>query len=103
MGVVSPSEGNPTGGRGRRRAVAFSSYSREDSDSALRPAEDLNAAGASVWLDQLDIVPRQRWDRAVENALANCVPLLVILSPAAVNSTNVMGEVSFALEGIAPC
>lgn len=78
--------------------AAFCSYCREDSDFALRLAEDLKAAGASVWLDQLDIVPGQRWDRAVEDALANCPRMLVILSPASVNSTNVMDEVSFALE-----
>jgi TIR domain len=58
----------------------------------------LKAAGASVWLDQLDIVPGQRWDSAVEDALANCPRMLVILSPASVNSTNVMDEVSFALD-----
>jgi hypothetical protein len=78
--------------------AAFFSYCREDSDFALRLAEDLKAAGASVWLDQLDIVPGQRWDRAVEDALANCPRMLVILSPASVDSTNVMDEVSFALE-----
>jgi hypothetical protein len=79
-------------------SAAFFSYGREDSDFALQLAGDLKAAGASVWLDQLDIVPGQRWDRAVEDALANCPRMLVILSPASVNSTNVMDEVSFALE-----
>src|SRR5262249_61910461 len=73
----------------KSRPAAFFSYSREDSDFALRLAEDLKAAGASVWLDQLDILPGQRWDRAVEDALANCPRMLVILSPASINSTNV--------------
>jgi TIR domain len=78
--------------------AAFFSYSREDSDFALRLARDLKAAGASVWLDQLDIVAGQPWDRAIEDALTNCPSMLVILSPASVNSTNVTDEVSFALE-----
>ncbi len=78
--------------------TAFFSYCREDSDFALRLAGDLKAAGASVWLDQLDIIPGQRWDRAVEDALAICPRMLVILSPISVDSTNVMDEVSFALE-----
>ena len=77
--------------------AAFVSYSRVDSDFALRLAGDLKSAGASVWLDQLDIVPGQRWDHAVEDALANCPCVLVILSPDSVASTNVMDEVSFAL------
>jgi hypothetical protein len=77
---------------------AFFSYSRSDSDFALRLACDLKAAGASVWLDQLDINPGERWDRAVEDALTRCPRMLIILSPASVDSTNVMDEVSFALE-----
>jgi hypothetical protein len=78
--------------------AAFFSYSREDSEFALRLAGDLKAAGANVWLDQLDITPGQRWDNAVEDALKNCPRLIVVLSPAAVKSQNVMDEVSFALE-----
>lgn len=78
--------------------TAFFSYSREDSAFALRLAEDLKAAGANVWLDQLDIAPGQRWARAVEEALNNSPRVLVILSPASVSSTHVEDEVNFALE-----
>jgi len=49
--------------------AAFFSYSREDSEFALRLAEDLKAAGAVVWIDQLDISPSEEWDIAVEEAL----------------------------------
>jgi hypothetical protein len=82
----------------KREPAAFVSYSREDSEFVLRLADDLKAAGASVWLDQRDIVAGQRWDRAVEDALTECARMVVILSPDAVSSTNVMDEVSFALE-----
>lgn len=78
--------------------LAFFSYARADSQFALQLAKDLKAAGAPVWLDQLDIHAGQRWDKAVEEALANCPRLLVILSPSSVDSNNVMDEVSFALE-----
>jgi hypothetical protein len=77
---------------------AFVSYAREDAEFVLRLAKDLRVGGAGVWVDQLDIAPGQRWDRAVEDALAKCLQLVVILSPAAVESTNVMDEVSLALE-----
>ena len=77
---------------------AFVSYAREDAEFVLRLAKDLRLGGAGVWVDQLDIAPGQRWDRAVEDALAKCLQLVVILSPAAVESTNVMDEVSLALE-----
>jgi photosystem II stability/assembly factor-like uncharacterized protein len=78
--------------------TSFFSYCRDDSQFALRVGEDLKAAGANVWLDQLDIVPGQRWARAVQDALTNCHRLLVILSPSSVNSTNVEDEITFALE-----
>src|SRR6266576_5514541 len=77
---------------------AFLSYAREDAEFVLRLAKDLRGGGAGVWMDQLDIAPGQRWDRAVEDALAKCLQVVVILSPAAVESTNVMDEVSLALE-----
>ena len=78
--------------------LAFFSYAHEDAEFALRLAKDLRAGGAAIWMDRLDIKPGQRWDRAIEDALATCPQLLVILSPAAVESTNVMDEVSLALE-----
>jgi|GEM_PF-3201468 len=77
---------------------AFFSYSREDSEFVLKLAKDLKAAGAAVWLDQLDIRPGQHWDSALEDALANSPNMLLVLSPPSVASTNVMDEVSFALE-----
>lgn len=78
--------------------AAFFSYSRDDSEFTLRLAEDLKSAGAVVWLDQRDVHPGERWDRAVEAALTSCERMLLILSPSSVNSVNVMDEVSFALE-----
>lgn len=79
-------------------AVTFFSYSRADSDFALRLAKDLREAGASVWVDQLDVKLGQRWDSAVESALEECPSMLVILSSSSVVSDNVMDEVAFALE-----
>jgi len=78
--------------------TAFISYCRDDSEFASRLAEDLKAAGAPVWLDQVDIVPGELWDVAVERALNQCPRMLVILSPASVSSPNVLDEVSFALK-----
>ena len=76
----------------------FLSYSREDFPFASRLAEDLSGAGMTAWLDKRDISPGQRWDSAVESGLtgSNCV--LAILSPAAVNSSNVLDDISLALE-----
>jgi hypothetical protein len=76
----------------------FVSYSRSDSEFALRLAKDLRALGAEVWLDQLDIAAGTRWDSAIEAALRGSNRVLVLLSPKAVASQNVLDEMSFALE-----
>jgi hypothetical protein len=76
----------------------FVSYSRADSEFALKLASDLRANGASIWLDQLDIAPGARWDSAIEDALRGAARVIVVLSPKAVASQNVLDEVSFALD-----
>ncbi len=77
--------------------TAFFSYCREDSEFALKLAEDLKAAGAHVWIDQRDIEPGTPWPRAVEEALEGSPRMVVLLSPAAVSSNNVLNEISRAL------
>lgn len=81
-----------------RRPRYFFSYAREDAPFALELARKLREASANVWLDQLDIVGGQRWDKAVEEALRSCEGTLVVLTPSSVASNNVMDEVSYALE-----
>ena len=76
----------------------FFSYSRADSPFALTLAKDLREAGADIWIDQLDIPAGSHWDAAVEKALNSSAYVLVILTPSSTASTNVMDEVSFALE-----
>ncbi len=61
-------------------------------------AKDLREAGADIWIDQLDIPAGSHWDAAVEKALNSSAYVLVILTPSSTASTNVMDEVSFALE-----
>ncbi len=78
--------------------LTFFSYSRDDSAFVLKVASDLRAAGADIWLDQLDIQPGEHWDSAVENALTRATRIVVVLSPSSVASQNVMDEVSFALD-----
>jgi hypothetical protein len=76
----------------------FVSYSRSDAEFAVRLAADLRTAGADVWVDQLDIKAGARWDSSVEQALRQAIRVLVVLSPKAVSSQNVLDEVSFALD-----
>ena len=65
-------------------AKTFISYARADSEFALNLADELRAAGASIWIDEL-VAPGTRWDRVVEGALKICARLLIVLSPASVS------------------
>ena len=79
------------------QAKAFVSYSRADTDFVLRLCQDLRAAGASIWLDQLDIHPGEDWDEAIERGLFECGRMLTVLSPKSVSSQNVLDEIGYAL------
>jgi len=76
----------------------FLSYSRGDQGFALRLAKDLRAQGIAMFVDQWDIRPSEHWDRAIERAVGCCRGMVVIISPRAVASDNVMDEVSFAID-----
>jgi len=76
---------------------AFVSYSRADADFVLRLSQDLRAAGASIWLDKLDIHPGEEWDESIERGLSECGRMLVVLSPHSVASENVLDEIGSAL------
>lgn len=75
----------------------FISFSREDAEYVLNLATNLRSAGANIWIDQLDIPTGERWDRVVQKAWEDCEYFMVVLSPSAVDSENVMDEVAFAL------
>ncbi|HKG13167.1 MAG TPA: toll/interleukin-1 receptor domain-containing protein [Pyrinomonadaceae bacterium] len=54
--------------------------------------------GAPVWLDQWDIPSGADWDYEIDRALYDCRHFLIVLSPAAVESEEVRGELRTALE-----
>lgn len=79
-------------------STAFVSYSREDLEFVLRLTRDLKAKGAKVWMDRVDIRAGQIWEQAIEDAVGECRQMLVVLSPAAVQSKRVMVEISTAFD-----
>ena len=78
--------------------TTFISYSRANSDFAVRLAKDLKAAGHDIWLDQLDIPTGARWDDELEKALRTCSTFLIILSPESIESQNVKDEIGYAID-----
>lgn len=77
----------------------FFSYSRTDGQGhALKLAGDLRAAGANVWIDQLDIELGKLWDLEVEKALNTADCVLFIATEKSTTSNNVLNEVYYALD-----
>lgn len=77
----------------------FFSYSRKDAESfAFKLASDLRAAGARVWIDQLDIPPGRNWDEEIEKALNASKYILFIASEKSVTSQNVLNEIYYAVD-----
>jgi hypothetical protein len=74
----------------------FVCYAREDADFVRLMVADLRERGLSIWLDS-DIVPAADWDRTIDERLRACARFLIVLSPAAVASTEVRGELRVAL------
>jgi hypothetical protein len=76
----------------------FICYAREDQGFVLKLAANLKERGARVWLDQWDIPASADWDLTIDNALYDCAQFLIVLSPAAVASGEVRGELRTALD-----
>ena len=78
--------------------LVFICYARADQAFALPLAEQLKARGVGVWIDQLENQVSDDWDRDIDRALRECSHLLIVLSPASVESREVRGELRTALD-----
>ncbi len=76
----------------------FFSYSRTDTDFAVKLALDLKKDGYDVWIDQEDIRAGSEWDMEIEKALTTCDCVVFIQSDKSAASPNVLDEVYYALE-----
>ncbi len=79
-------------------ADVFISYSRDDRDRVLALANELRAAGISLWIDQGGIDGAAMWSEEIVRALDSSKVLLLMVSEKAVNSHNVVKEVTLASE-----
>lgn len=78
--------------------TTFISYSRINSEFAVRLAKDLKSAGYDVWLDQLDISAGARWDDEIGKALETSDTFMIVLSPESIQSQNVKDEIGYAID-----
>ena len=74
----------------------FVCYARENSDFVRALTISLRERGVQMWLDA-DIPAGADWDSAIDEHLRTCTRVVIILSPAAVASNEVRGELRAAL------
>jgi adenylate cyclase len=72
-------------------AKVFLSYAREDADAARQLAQAVGAAGHEVWWDE-HIHGGSRFTSAIDQALKNAEAVIVLWSPASVESAWVQDE-----------
>ena len=70
----------------------FVSYATEDAQFAHRLADDLQRLGIQVWIAPESIHPGEGWVRAIERGLAESSHVVVVLTPAALESKWVRKE-----------
>lgn len=75
----------------------FVCYARHDEAFAIEVAGALRDRGIPIWIDQWDIQPGADWSHAIDAALNACARFLIVLSPEAVRSDEVRGELRVAL------
>jgi hypothetical protein len=75
----------------------FISHAQEDARLARELRSHLAEAGADVWLADAEVLPGQNLALEAGKALQRSNALVVLLSPAAVESKYVRSEVAFAL------
>jgi hypothetical protein len=80
-----------------RSQFCFISYSRSDTDFAVKLVNDLRAKGLKVWRDGDNIPAGASWDLEIQKALSKCTHLLLVATPRSVESPNVADEIGYAL------
>ena len=81
----------------RRPARVFLSYASSDKPSARFIADALRQSGVSTWFDEWEIRVGDSFVQRIEAAAESSDYILLLLSPAAVDSEWVQTEINFAL------
>ena len=76
----------------------FISYSRKDQEFVFKLANDLEARGGSVWLDQADIRGGTQWRQSIASGIAQAGAFLLLISPDSMDSEYVNIELDIAEE-----
>jgi len=75
----------------------FISHSHKDDVLARKIADSLKTAGFNVWDDTDEIMPGDNWAAKIAEGLRESEAMVVLLTPAALESTWVRREIEYAL------
>lgn len=75
----------------------FISHSHSDTLLAARVSKALEGNGLEVWDPDRELLPGDNWAREVSRALEESEAMVVLLTPAAVDSPYVRREMEYAL------
>lgn len=81
----------------KTKQVFISHHTEEDGQFAHRLAGDLQHIGVRVWIAPESIRPGESWVAAIERGLRESTHILVVLTPAAVESQWVTKETEIAI------
>ena len=81
----------------KRRPRVFLSYASSDKQSARIIANTLKESGVSIWLDESEILWGENLVQKIETAATSSDYILLLLSPAAVESEWAKEEINLAL------
>ena len=80
-------------------AEVFISYASKDRERIIDLVKRLDAAGVSVWIDQMSIEGATMWSQEIVAAIRNCKVLILAISENSADSENVVKELALASEG----
>jgi hypothetical protein len=75
----------------------FLSHARKDVTLAYQLAEQLRRGAFDVWLSEDEIVPGENWAKKVGKALDDAEMIVLLLTPAAMQSDSLQQDMEFAL------
>jgi hypothetical protein len=75
----------------------FINYSSRDEVLATKLVATLEDAGLDAWFQKREILPGDNWAEKISQGLKESNAMVVLLSPAALESDTVQGNISYAL------